>query len=66
MTGLSAARGPGFHPWASLRYSWKNSSLRSKLIVLITGLMLLTVILTGATVYVFPVLITLRDLGVLS
>lgn len=41
-----ASPGPGFHPWASLRYTWKNSSLRSKLIVLITGLMLLTVVLT--------------------
>ncbi|PNL17360.1 cell wall metabolism sensor histidine kinase WalK [Micrococcus sp. FDAARGOS_333] len=47
MTGLSAARGPGIRPWASLRYTWKNSSLRSKLIVLITALMLLTVALTA-------------------
>jgi two-component system, OmpR family, sensor kinase len=47
MTGLSAVRGPGFHPWASLRYTWRNSSLRTKLVVLITALMLLTVAITA-------------------
>lgn len=47
MSGYRAAPGPGFHPVTSLRFTWQNSSLRSKLVVLITGLMLLTVAVTA-------------------
>ena len=41
-------QGPGFHPFAELARLWKTSSLRTQLVVMTSGLMLLTVVVTAA------------------
>ncbi|SFV23259.1 two-component system, OmpR family, sensor kinase [Micrococcus terreus] len=41
-------QGRGFHPFAELARLWKTSSLRTQLVVMTSGLMLLTVIVTAA------------------